>query len=173
MIADGEIAHIVDVQYAAGQAPAAAAHKELIRKAVKETLQYEKADMLCVVNVLVTDDVEIREYNREYRDIDSATDVLSFPMQNFLKAGWDGLFDAELDKDTGDLPLGDIVISSKKVEMQAEEYGNTVEYESAYLIIHSTLHLLGYDQDNEADEKKLHEKNKAIIEEMGLSINDN
>ena len=144
----------------------------LISKAVVETLRSEAVDTLCIVSVLITDDEGIREYNREYRKIDKATDVLSFPMQTFLHAGWDGLNEPEFDGDTGDLLLGDIVISLESVERQASEYGNTIEYEIAYLIIHSSLHLIGYDHDDESSEKTMHSKNKKIIQEMGYKFND-
>jgi len=139
----------------------------VIKRAILETLTAEAVDMLCVVSVLITDDNGIREYNREYRDIDRPTDVLSFPMQVFKQAGWNGLSEAELDKDTGELPLGDIIISTESVKRQAKEYRNTDEYETVYLIIHSMLHLLGYDHDNEINEKKMHERNKQIIQKMG------
>ena len=145
---------------------------DVIERAVLFTLKSEAVDKTCEVNVLITDDCGIRGYNQNYRGIDKATDVLSFPMQAFLKAGWDGLSNAEIDEDTGDLPLGDIIISTQSVDRQAEEYGNSTEYETAYLIIHSTLHLLGYDHDNEFSEKTMHEKNKAIMIEMGFDVND-
>jgi len=145
---------------------------DMIRQAIQATLQREAVDMLCVVNVLASNDEMIREYNREYRHIDKATDVLSFPMQTFLQAGWSGLIDKEVDEDTGDLPLGDIIFSIETAKKQAEEYGNSVEYEIAYLMIHSTLHLLGYDHKDENSEKVMHKKNKSIIQEMGFTNND-
>ena len=144
----------------------------LISQAIIKTLHSEAVDMPCVVNVLITDDEGIREYNREYRKIDEATDVLSFPMQTFLQAGWNSLCEPEFDKDTGDMTLGDIVVSLESVERQAAEYGNTIEYETAYLIIHSSLHLLGYDHADETGEKLMHSINEKIIQEMGFNIND-
>jgi len=157
---NGEIKHKVFIQDGD--------ESSLIKSAVIETLNSEMVDMLCVVNVLITDDKKIRVYNRDYRGVDKATDVLSFPMQVFIKAGWDGIGEKEIDEETGDLPLGDIIISTESIERQAEEYGNTTEYETAYLIVHSTLHLLGYDHDNEANENIMHKKNKAIIKKMGF-----
>ena len=74
---------------------------------------------------------------------------------------------------TFNIPLGDIIISSESVRRQAAEYGNTVDYETAYLVIHSVLHLLGYDHDNEVNEKIMHEKNKQIIQKMGIDTYDN
>ena len=145
---------------------------ELIKKIVQRTLRCEKADTLCVINVLITNDKEIRTYNRKYRDKDIATDVLSFPMQEFTSAGWIGLTEPEPDIDTGYLPLGDIVISIESAKKQADLYDNSVEYETAYLIIHSTLHLIGYNHDNKENEKLMHGKTKEIIKETGLCIND-
>jgi len=147
-------------------------YKRLIKRAVRIALRNEAVDKLCVVNVLITDDEGIREYNHKYREIDKATDVLSFPMQNFINAGWEGLNEPEFDEDTGDLPLGDIIISAETSKRQANKYGNTVEYETTYLIIHSTLHLLGYDHGDESSEKDMHEKSKQIMQKMGFEIND-
>jgi len=143
-------------------------HKRLIIKAITGTLENEGVDSRCVVNILITDDKGISEFNREYRDIDKATDVLSFPMQTFWKEGWTGHSDLEFDEDTGELPLGDIVISIDTVIKHAADYGNTVEYESVYMLIHSALHLLGYDHINECGEKAMQQKQDAIIKEMGF-----
>ena len=144
----------------------------LIKQAVQSTLFFESVDLPCAVNILITDDKEIRKYNNEYRDIDSATDVLSFPMQTFKRSGWSEINNIELDEDTGEVPLGDIIISEESVKRQAGEYGNTAEHEMAYLIIHSTLHLLGYDHDTKDNEKFMHGKNKSILQEMSFDIND-
>jgi len=141
-------------------------YDSIISKAVIGALVSEAVDKVCIVNVLVTDDEGIREYNREYRSIDKATDVLSFPMQTFLNAGWKGIGEPEFDEDTGDLLLGDIVISLESVERQAAEYGNTNEYEIAYLIIHSSLHLIGYEHDDDKNEKAMHGKSEQIIQEI-------
>jgi len=89
-------------------------------------------------------------------------------MQDFYGAGWESLVHPEPDKESGMLPLGDILISIETAKKQALEYGNTDDYEIAYLIIHTTLHLLGYDHDCEENEKMMHEKNKLIIQETEL-----
>jgi len=146
--------------------------KRLIEQAVKKTLQSEAVDTLCVVGVLMTDDETIRDYNLEYRTVNEPTDILSFPMQSFARPGWVGLKDKEFDESTGELPLGDIVISIETVKRQATEFENTIEYETAYLIVHSTLHLLGYYHDNEKNEKIMHEKTKAVMREMGFIVDD-
>lgn len=144
--------------------------KYVIEQAVLATLQFEKVDMSCSVSILITDDKTIHEYNLKYRGIDKATDVLSFPMQEFDASGWVNHGDLDYDENSDELPLGDIILSMESVIRQAEEYANTVGYEVAYLIIHSSLHLLGYDHDNDESEKIMHQKTKNIIKEMGIKF---
>jgi len=124
-------------------------------------------DVPCVVNVQIADDESICTYNHDYRNINKPTDVLSFPMQVFDRAGWKDHGFLELDKDTGDLPLGDIIISAGSVHRQAKEHGITTEQETAYLIIHSTLHLLGYNHDSLGKKKTMRGREKLILNEMG------
>ena len=166
-----KIKHKVYTRHNGGDPPENA-YRSLIKKSVRATLQIEAVDIICVVNVLITDDEGIRCYNRDYRSVDGSTDVLSFPMQEFQHSGWDAQSDFELDEDTGELPLGDIIISMESAKRQANDYGNTFEYEIAYLIIHSTLHLIGYDHDKKSSEKDMHKKNKSIMQEMGFKTND-
>jgi len=140
----------------------------VIKKSVSKTLSSESVDLLCVVSVLLTDDNEIRNFNRKYRGIDKATDVLSFPMQDFDHPGWGGRGDIEIDKDSGELPLGDIIISLQTVERQAIEYGHSLEQEIIYMTIHSVLHLLGYDHYDEKSENDMRNRTEGIILELGL-----
>ena len=163
----GSIKHKVYIQQIE-EAAAYGLNKDLIRQAVIETLKSEGAQIPCVVSILITDDNGIKKFNCDYRDVDSATDVLSFPMQEFTHAGWSGLKKIEVDEDTGELPLGDIVISMETVNRQAEDYKNTTDYETAYLLIHSTLHLLGHEHYSKENEKLMHDKCKAVIKETGL-----
>ena len=127
-------------------------YEELIKKSVEGTLEYEGFEKNCEVSVTFTDDEGIRELNREYRDIDRPTDVLSFPMF-----------------DEGDeVVLGDIVISLERARLQAEEYGHSIEREISFLCVHSCLHLLGYDHETgEDDEKIMFEKQHEILEKIG------
>ena len=118
------------------------------------------------ISVTVTDGEEIRAINREYRDVDSVTDVLSFPQYNDREqvAAEIGAHDAE----GFDIPLGDVVLCYDRATEQAKEYGNSNERELTYLFVHSMLHLLGYDH-MEADEKavmRMHEE--SVMEGMGL-----
>lgn len=109
----------------------------------------------------VTND-RIREINREYRDKDYATDVISFALEEMVEG--------EIEVSGSDLPrvLGDIIISVKKAEEQADEYGHSFAREIGFLAVHGFLHLLGYDHENEVDEKTMFDRQKAILDEYGL-----
>lgn len=149
--------------YFGGKIKADAQTKNLIRKAIRTTLKSEKFSDDAEVSVTLTDNAEIHEINREYRGVDRPTDVLSFPMAE------DDDNIGDLDMDKGAVLLGDIVISVEKIEEQAKEYMHSFERELAYLTIHSTLHLLGYDHvTGPEDEKEMTEKQDKIIESMGL-----
>ena len=126
----------------------------IIRRCIEETLHAEGITVPCEINVLVTNDRGIRAINSASRNIDKATDVLSFPMFQ-LEAGnppqnWDDYLDAETDM----CPLGDMCISLERATAQAKEFGHTVKREVGYLTIHSMLHLLGYDHLDEAEQKR-------------------
>ncbi len=131
-----------------------------IKKAVNLALDAEGVDVPCIVSVMLTDDDGIHAVNKEFRDVDRATDVLSFP-QNELEPGH---FDAEMcerDPETGHVLLGDMMISVPRCEAQGEEFGHGYKRELMYLTVHSILHLLGYDHVDEGEMKKqmrAHEK---------------
>ena len=117
--------------------------KAIVRKAVFNTLVYEGFDKNCEVSVTFVDNEEIKRLNSEYRNKDKETDVLSFPMyDDFSSAIYGG----------DDIPLGDIVISLERAKKQAEEVGNDFLTEVAFLTVHSTLHLLGYDHERSAED---------------------
>jgi len=125
-----------------------------IRRCIQETLKAEGIRVRCEINVLVTDDAGIRIINRESRNLDKPTDVLSFPMFQ-LEAGeppedWSEYIDPA----SGLVPLGDMCISLERAMAQAEEFGHSVRREVGYLTIHSMLHLLGYDHLDEGPQKK-------------------
>lgn len=133
--------------------------RALTRRAVKAALEYEKVGFAPEVSVTYTDNEGIRELNAAHRNIDRATDVLSFP-----------LFEREelIEASDGDA-LGDIVISLEKAREQANEYGHSFEREVAFLTVHSMLHLLGYDHEiSEADEKEMFFRQEEILKTMGL-----
>lgn len=124
------------------------------------------------VNVLITTDDEIRQINREQRGIDASTDVLSFPVADYPAPGsFSFLEERQVDcfePDSGELMLGDIVISAEHVRAQAQEYGHSLLREYAFLIAHSALHLIGYDHMTERDEREMEEKQEKILN--GLRI---
>lgn len=143
---------------------------KLIRQAIRIALAYENVSALCEINVLVTDDQKIRDINREFRGIDAVTDVLSFPMQEFSPPGWKEPDACNIDPDSGLLPLGDIVFSAERLEKQAREHSQSSGKETAYLTVHSVLHLLGYDHVDEADEKKqMRAREKEIMKEIVIT----
>ena len=137
----------------------------LIRKAVEKTLEAEGITDHCIVSVLLTDDEGIRKANREFRQIDRATDVLSFPL-NELTPGEFRAEDCEREISTGAVLLGDMMLNLCRCEEQGEEYGHGFNHEIQYLTVHSMLHLLGYDHVDEGEEKKrMRAREKAIMGE--------
>ena len=122
--------------------------KMIVREAILATLNYEDLIFGAEVSVTFCDNEYIKKLNSEYRDKDSATDVLSFPMYDF-----DDEISPEANPD-GTISLGDIVISLERAAEQAKEIGNSFEREVAFLVIHSTLHLLGYDHERSKDDEE-------------------
>ncbi len=148
-------------------------YHKLTEEVIKFSLEYEEFPYEAEVNVILTDAASIREINLEYRDMDKSTDVLSFPMLNLDAAGdytsiKDYLED-NFNPDTGEVMLGDIVISVPKVMEQAELYGHTPKREYAFLIVHSVLHLLGYDHMTPKDAAFMENKQETILKEMEIS----
>ena len=140
----------------------------LIKKSIHCALRLEDVGVSCEVSVLITDDTRIREINRVFRGIDKPTDVLSFPMQELAVPGRIASGTYAADPETGLLPLGDIILSSERVKKQACEYGQTLDRETAYLTVHSVLHLLGYDHTDEADgREQMRGREKEIMRELG------
>ena len=139
--------------------------KHLIREAIVESLVYEGFENDVQLSVTFTDNEGIRAINKSYRSIDSATDVLSFPLVDF-EGGEEPPMDEPL------LPLGDIVISLERAREQALEFGHSYERELAFLTVHSMLHLLGYDHVNsEEEDLDMRRRQKEILEGMGLGVN--
>ncbi len=143
----------------------------LAARVVEAALNYVDCPYEAEVNLLLTMNDEIHEMNQHFRGIDRATDVLSFPMIDYIEAGnFDFLEEAMeyFDPETGELVLGDIVISKEKVISQAKEYGHSIEREYAFLIAHSMLHLFGYDHMEEAERITMEEKQKEILEQLQI-----
>ena len=126
----------------------------IIRKCVDEAIAAEGIQIPCEINVLVTDDAGIQIINRTSRNLDKATDVLSFPMFQLEPGNPPADWADYQDPDTGLVPLGDMCISLERAVAQAQEFGHSTRREVGYLTIHSMLHLLGYDHLDEAEMKK-------------------
>lgn len=143
----------------------------VIRRVIEAALDFEECPYEADVSVLLTDDAGIHEINRDNRGVDAPTDVLSFPMVEFsipgdfsgLEEKWD-LFHP----DTGELMLGDIVISLDHVLKQAEEYGHSRERELAFLTAHSMFHLMGYDHMEETEREVMEKRQRDLLEELGI-----
>ena len=147
--------------------------EEMLKQVCEAVLKAENCPYEVQINVVLTDDAGIRELNREYRGIDRATDVLSFPGLNFEKAGVfqiDRHLEADsFDPDTGELMLGDIMLSVDRIRMQAAEYGHSVRREFAFLAAHSMYHLCGYDHMTESEARVMEEKQEKILEDLGIT----
>lgn len=136
--------------------------RSLVIKCCDAVLEHEKISDDAQISVTFVDNVQIHELNREYRNVDRPTDVLSFPL------GENGEYD--IDNSSGAILLGDIVISAEKALEQAEEYGHSPEREIAFLTVHSMLHLLGYDHEtSKEDEEQMFALQEKILESIGMT----
>ncbi len=148
-------------------------YKALIEKVIGQALEYEQCPYEPEVNVVITDNDEIHMINKEYREIDAPTDVLSFPMIDYTVPSDFSKLEQEIESyfnpETGELMLGDIMISIDKVFEQAELYGHTVERELAFLVAHSMLHLCGYDHMDEEERKIMEAKQEEILTQLNIN----
>lgn len=147
--------------------------EETARLVCEQALAQENCPYEVQINLLLVDNDSIREMNRACRDIDRATDVLSFPNVDFERKG---VFDIDenaeadyFDPDTGELILGDICISMDKVREQAAEYGHSLRREYAFLIAHSMLHLCGYDHMEPEEAAEMEAKQEEILQSLGIT----
>lgn len=146
-------------------------YEGILERVVNEALSYEGCPHKAEVNLLITDNESIRYINRENRNMDAPTDVLSFPMNEYRVPG--DFSDIESDKnafnpETGELLLGDIVISADMVKRQSEEYGHSIEREMAFLTAHSMLHLMGYDHVKDGERLVMEKKQEEILQSLGI-----
>ncbi len=140
-----------------------------LRRCITAALAQEKVNAPCEINVLVTDDEGIRAINHALRQIDSATDVLSFPMFSLEAGKFPEQVEELIDPQTGLLPLGDMAISLERAREQAKRFGHSTKREIGYLTIHSILHLLGYDHLDEGEQKRqMRIREELIAAELGL-----
>ncbi|MCY6354860.1 rRNA maturation RNase YbeY [Clostridium sp. ZS2-4] len=144
--------------------------EEIIKYALKE----EKVDIPTEVSVIFIDNEKIREINKEQRNFDKVTDVLSFPMLDYpagqvYKDTYQHHKFTDADLDEGDLVLGDIVLSLERAEEQSDEYNHSFEREVCYLTVHSVLHLLGYDHMEDNDKIKMRRREEEILEKFNIT----
>ena len=169
--------------------------EELIKKVVETALAYEDCPFEAEVNVTVSDDKEVHRINREFRGIDRTTDVLSFPALEFDEPGdfkpfdtggeddpdstnavktedmfFEGCGSAGIfNPDTGELLLGDMIISADRIKAQAAEYGHSEIRELAFLVAHSMFHLFGYDHEEPEEAKVMEAKQEAVLEKLEIT----
>ena len=145
-----------------------------LEKVIEFVLKEEQVKEKCEVSLVFVNNYEIRNINRETRNIDKVTDVLSFPMIDYKKGkvykdlylnfNFDSMF-----FDNGNLVLGDIVISLERAFEQSREYNHSFEREVCFLVCHSMFHLLGYDHDTEENTKEMREKEEHILNKLGIT----
>ena len=148
-------------------------YEELLRRVAQEAVEQEDCPYSCEINLTLTDNEGIRALNRECRNTDRETDVLSFPNVDFEE---EGVFDIDEDREadcfdpeTGELVLGDIMISVDRVYGQAQEYGHSVRREFAFLVAHSMLHLCGYDHMEEEERARMERRQEEILTGLGIT----
>lgn len=146
-------------------------HEAIIREIVEEALDYEGCPYEAEVNVILVDNREIQVLNREHRGIDKPTDVLSFPMLEYGEpsdfSGVEEDFCDCFNPETGELMLGDIILSVDKIEEQAEAYGHSQKRELAFLVAHSMLHLCGYDHMEDGERLEMERRQEEILRRRG------
>ena len=147
-------------------------YEEVLKEAAEETLKQLGCPYEVSVSLTLTDGEKIHEMNRQFRNVDAETDVLSFPMLDLVEpAGFDGIDEDDpgcFDPETGELTLGDIVINLDRVIRQAADYGHSQRREFAFLIVHSMLHLLGFDHETPSEEKDMFSLQEEILNTLGI-----
>ena len=147
-------------------------YNKLSEDVINFTIDHEQFPFEAEVNLFLVDEERIQEINRDYRKLDKSTDVLSFPMLEYTHPGAFDEIDENVDDnfnpDTGEALLGDIIICINKVKEQAESYGHSEKREFAFLLVHSMLHLFGYDHMTEEEAAIMINKQKGILNEMNI-----
>lgn len=151
-------------------------YKEVIEQVVRQAVFQEGCPYECELNLTFTDNEGIREINREFRELDVPTDVLSFPMVTYPVPGdfshlgnpEQGAAVGVFNPETQELLLGDIVISLERAKEQSEQYGHSMKREIAFLVAHSMLHLFGYDHMESGQREVMEEKQEKILQDLGI-----
>ena len=148
--------------------------EELARSVAEAVLKSENCSYNVEISLTITDDDGIHEINKEFRNIDKPTDVLSFPTISYDEPGDFSVIEGEqkvdlLDPDTGNISFGDIVINENRVRSQALEYGHSEKREFAFLVAHSMLHLCGYDHMEEDEAAVMESKQNEVLNSLGIT----
>ncbi|MEG1292298.1 MAG: rRNA maturation RNase YbeY [Lachnospiraceae bacterium] len=146
-------------------------YETVAKEVVEAAIEIEEFPYEAEVTILLVSTLEIQEINREHRKIDRPTDVLSFPMINYEIPGEFSSIDQDEDNfnpDTGEALLGDVILCIDKVKEQAERFGHSQKREFAFLILHSMLHLFGYDHMTEEEAIVMEEKQRNILNQIGI-----
>lgn len=139
--------------------------EEAVLAAIDRAIAARGGPVKSQLGLVIVSDGAIHELNKDFRGVDSATDVLSFPL---LEPGQEPT-EADIDHDTGEVLLGDIVISLPTAERQAAEYGHSLRRETAYLAVHGALHLMGMDHETEEERESMRLVEEAVLQAMGLT----
>ncbi len=147
--------------------------KKVFETVAEAVLEQEGCPYESQISLMITDNEGIREFNRDNRGIDKETDVLSFPNIDFVQPSDFELVEEDeadyFDPETGELILGDIIISAEKVKQQAAEYGHSEKREYAFLVAHSMYHLCGYDHMEEEEEVVMNEKQELLLQYLEIT----
>lgn len=147
-------------------------YEDIIKRMIVAALKFEKCPYETEVSVTIVNDEEIRQINKKYRNIDRSTDVLSFPFNEFnIPGNFDNIEETPdaFNPETGELVLGDIILSKDHIEIQSVEYGHSRTRELAFLVVHSMLHLMGYDHMEDEERVIMENKQRKILELEGIS----
>lgn len=158
---ENEYDNIIDIDY-----------ENIINSVIEEALNFIECPYACEVNVTIVDNDRIKEINQQQREISHPTDVLSFPLLEYGQAGEFDEFEKCLEcfnPDTGELMLGDIVISFDKVLSQAEEYNHSIKRELGFLTAHSMLHLFGFDHMEDNERIEMERMQNIILQNLGIT----
>ena len=147
--------------------------KLLARQVIRETLRAENCPFDCEISLVITEDEQIREYNRRFRNIDKETDVLSFPALQYERpSDFDAALSGSADcrnPGNGCVVFGDIVVNACRVRSQAAEYGHSEKREFAFLVAHSMLHLCGYDHETQEEAAVMEARQERVLQSLGIS----
>lgn len=147
--------------------------EELAGKLLEAVMDYENCPYEASVNMVITDSETVHELNKEYRDIDRTTDVLSFPALEYETPGDFSKAEEDeamyFDPESGELMLGDIIINYERVNSQAEDYGHSTKREFAFLMTHSLFHLCGYDHMNDQDAAEMERRQEEVLNILGIT----